>query len=340
MKKPMSVLVAIFALCLAERETAAATTNEWIGTARVLSAANQWSLGVAPTVEGNIRDWLIGGSAFNNLWASSGSLTANQTNITAGVRVYADTIYIASGVNTVHTNGGSVFDLGFQTGGVAGNRIVVKTGFDIASGVTNNVVLKSSTWVSSNANSVITFNHKGTGTLKIQNDWADTPVIALVFNGSTSNKVEFGSTITPTHTGGTTLNNISASLVTNNALASSGILVLTNGASLDLNGRNSTRIGTLKLGGTLMLNMDFSDAANEAVVFGNSAAVVWDGAAVLNLIGFSGGDTLRFGTDASGLTAQQLSQFRINGSSATFSLDANGYLQVATNHILSLYIIQ
>lgn len=340
MRRTASMIVAVLTLCLAERATAATATNEWVGTARVLSAANQWTPAVAPVTGGNIKDWLIGGSNFIDLWASAGSLTVNQTTDTNGVRVYADTVYIASGVNTVHTNGGSVFDLGFQTGGAAGNRFVVKTGFDIAPGVTNNVVLKSSTWASSNANNVITFNHNGTGVLKIQNDWVETPAIALIFNGNASNMVEFGSTITPTHTGGTTLNNMSASLVTNNALASSGILVLTNGASLDLNGHNNARVGALKLGGTRVLNMDFSDAANEAVVFGSSAAVAWDGAAVLNLIGFSGGDTLRFGTDAGGLTAQQLSQFRINGSPATFALDSNGYLQVSAIRILSLYIVQ
>lgn len=221
-------LVIAMVLGVAGVAAAASSTNEWVGTARLLHNGTQWSPNSAPTNGANIRDWVIGGSLFNNTWGTAGDLV-HSTN---GVRVYTDTVYIQSGVNLVHTNGGSVFDLGFTVAGDANSRIVVKSGFDIASGVTNNVILKSTKWASSNANNVITFNHNGTGTLKIQNDWVETPGVGMVYKGSAGNKVEFGAA--STYTGGTTLDNVAASMTINNSIGTSGNVVLTNGSSLNM----------------------------------------------------------------------------------------------------------
>ncbi|MEI8206558.1 MAG: hypothetical protein WCG03_06745, partial [Kiritimatiellales bacterium] len=233
MKKIIHILTAILVLGVTGVATAASSTNEWIGLSRTLYSATQWSTAVAPTSGVTILDWLIGGSllnASNNTWLSSGDLVNNNPTAT---RVYADVVYIQSGVNLIHTNNGPVFDLGFTVAGHTNNRIVVKTGFDIASGVTNNVALKTSYWVSSNANNVITFNHNGTGTLKIQNNWTDTPGIGLVYKGSAANKVEFGAA--STYTGGTTLDKVTASMTIANSIGNSaGNVVLTNGSSLNM----------------------------------------------------------------------------------------------------------
>ncbi len=215
-------------LCAAGVATAA-TTNEYVGTARLLNAANQWSPASAPTDSGNIRNWLIGGSGFKNFTAK-GDLVVNSAS--PAYRVYADTVYIAAGINSL-TSGGVVYDLGFNVAGSVDNRIVVKTGFDIAAGVTNNVALKSTQWASANANNQITFNHAGSGILKISNDWVETPNIALAYNGTGGNKVEFG--LASTYTGGTTLNNVSAKMLASSSIGNAaGNVVLTNGASLDM----------------------------------------------------------------------------------------------------------
>jgi len=286
--KGIARLVIAMVLGVTGGSTAASSTNEWVGVSRVLGAASQWSPNSAPTNGANIRDWVIGGPLLNetnNTWLSAGDLVNNSAT---ALRVYADTVYIQSGVNLIHTNNGSVFDLGFTVTGHADNRIVVKTGFDIASGVTNNVALRSTKWVSNNANNVITFNHNGSGILKIQNNWVETPGIALVYKGSAANKVEFGTT--STYTGGTTLDNVTASVITNISIgAASGSVVLTNGSSLNLAtfvltnkviGAAGSAVNTVISGAkarTLAIQ-----AQGDMILTNSSGTVVWNGAVTID----------------------------------------------------------
>jgi len=102
-------------------------------------------------------------------------------------------------------------------------------------------------------------------------------------------------------------------------------------AVLDMNGRNNTNAGRLSLatdGDTATI--DFSNAAAEALWFADSSAQAWAAATVLDLIGFDFElDQLRFGTDANGLTAQQLSQIRFDGQVINgVMLDSSGFLAI------------
>ncbi|MCF7817030.1 MAG: hypothetical protein K9M54_04045 [Kiritimatiellales bacterium] len=224
----------VITLAMGMAGIAAAATNEYVGLTRTLQTAGNWSGGL-PNNAAVIKDWLIGGPGFQNY--AYNQTTADLVNTSAtDLRLYVDTIYLASGVNNLsNTTSGIMYDLGFNFGAAAGNKIVVKTGFDIAADVTNNVILKAGRWVSTNASDVITFNHNGSGILKSSNDWIENAV-GLVYKGSAMNQVAFGlaSTAASTWTGGTTLDNVAASLTANNSIGKNGSVVLTNGASLNM----------------------------------------------------------------------------------------------------------
>ncbi|MCF7817029.1 MAG: hypothetical protein K9M54_04040 [Kiritimatiellales bacterium] len=229
-------MVMALAMGMAGIAAAASTTNNYVGLTRTLQTASNWSGGL-PNNGAAPQDWLIGGPGFQNF--SYNQTIGDLVNTSATeLRLYADTIYLASGINNLsNTTTGIKYDLGFNFAGAAGNKIVVQTGFDIAADVDNNVILKAGRWVSSNAGNVITFNHNGAGILKINNDWIENTV-GLVYKGSAMNQVAFGagSTAASTWTGGTTLDNVAASLTANNSIGKSGNIVLTNGASLDMAG--------------------------------------------------------------------------------------------------------
>ena len=65
------------------------------------------------------------------------------------------------------------------------------------------------------------------------------------------------------------------------------------------------------------------------VLFADSSAVNWTG--TLTLAGTLKSQTVRFGTSASALTADQLQKIDINGSAV--KLDAEGYLRYATTGV-------
>jgi hypothetical protein len=97
-----------------------------------------------------------------------------------------------------------------------------------------------------------------------------------------------------------------------------------NGGTLDLDSfsNGSLTIGNMQLNATSTI--DFSDLANSSIVFADLSATSWNAGASLNIVGFGAGDSLRFGTDASGLTPTQLSQLFVNGNGAT--IDSSGFV--------------
>lgn len=126
-----------------------------------------------------------------------------------------------------------------------------------------------------------------------------------------------------TYTGGTTLGGGTVLLGAANVIASSSGLTL-DGGTLDPGGFNQS-IGPVTLSANSTI--DFEAGASE-LDFANSASTTWSG--TLNLANWNPAtDKLRFGTDATGLTAAQLQSFEFNGASApTAQLDANGYLVI------------
>ncbi len=82
---------------------------------------------------------------------------------------------------------------------------------------------------------------------------------------------------------------------------------------------NSRAVGTL----SVISNSTLAVSAGAELSFGNSSALDW-GDNRLTITGAAAAHTLRFGTDANGLSAEQMKRIRRNGNRT--KLDANGYL--------------
>jgi autotransporter-associated beta strand protein len=96
------------------------------------------------------------------------------------------------------------------------------------------------------------------------------------------------------------------------------------GGTFNSGGTNQV-FGTLDLSGSATLDLS---AGSSAVSFANSSAFNWASFSLTVSNWTSGSDTLRFGTDASGLTPAQLNQviFADVEGSPTAQIDANGFL--------------
>jgi hypothetical protein len=94
-----------------------------------------------------------------------------------------------------------------------------------------------------------------------------------------------------------------------------GAVTLGVNATWDLNGRDNRNTGVLSMVAPgYACTVDFSDPAAEALWIANSSAQTWN-TEILNLAGFDfDTDEIRFGTDATGLTTNQLGQIRIDGA--------------------------
>jgi len=83
------------------------------------------------------------------------------------------------------------------------------------------------------------------------------------------------------------------------------------------------------LGGTLALG-----DGTGALEFANSSGQTWSGPLNVTFTGVWNPASLRFGTSDSGLSDAQLQSLRLNGESAWFQLDAQGYLWKMTGTLL------
>jgi autotransporter-associated beta strand protein len=114
------------------------------------------------------------------------------------------------------------------------------------------------------------------------------------------------------------------------SIVEGAILLGTNGAfNADINltlaggefdaGASTNAVGTL----SVISNSTLAVSAGAELSFGNSSALDW-GDNRLTITGAAAAHTLRFGTDANGLSAEQMKRIRWNGNRT--KLDANGYL--------------
>ncbi len=123
-----------------------------------------------------------------------------------------------------------------------------------------------------------------------------------------------------TYTGSTTLSNGTLLLGAAERIADSSSIIF-NGGALATNGLSET-MGTIQLSDDSTLDLG---SGVSALSFLDSSSLSWSGSAVLTISNFDEGlDSIRFGTDASGLSGSQLSQIVLNGGAA--SLDGSGYL--------------
>ncbi|CAN5491023.1 hypothetical protein BH09VER1_BH09VER1_51830 [soil metagenome] len=68
----------------------------------------------------------------------------------------------------------------------------------------------------------------------------------------------------------------------------------------------------------------------DRLVFDNSSSVDWGSGAVLTIFGLVEANSIRFGTDATGLTAGQLGQIQFNSYAGPVLIDSNGYIYTAS----------
>lgn len=141
----------------------------------------------------------------------------------------------------------------------------------------------------------------------------------LIKNGAGT--LWLGGSAANTFSGGTTLSAGAIVAAKNNALGSGALVA--SGGTFNTGGFNQS-LGTLDLNGSLTLDLG---AGSSAVSLANSSAMDW-GTFSLNIANWTlGSDTLRFGTDATGLTAEQLGLIAftdLGGLSA--KIDVNGYI--------------
>lgn len=100
--------------------------------------------------------------------------------------------------------------------------------------------------------------------------------------------------------------------------------------TFDVN-KNQTSMGFISFSGGSAdgtLNLVVDSAVTE-LAFADTSAVEWN-SGTLNITGYVPG-VLRFGTDANGLTATQLSQITVDGSGGAVALNSSGYLVNASS---------
>jgi autotransporter-associated beta strand protein len=120
-----------------------------------------------------------------------------------------------------------------------------------------------------------------------------------------------------TYSGGTIINGGTLAEGASNSLP--GTMTIGNG-TLDM-GAFAETLSTLDVTGAATINF----GAGGTLVFSSSAAVDWTGGTLTITGNFVSGSSLRFGTNASGLTATQLSKITIPGFN-TVALNSTGYL--------------
>ena len=126
---------------------------------------------------------------------------------------------------------------------------------------------------------------------------------------------------TNTYTGTTTVSAGTLALGASNVLPNSTAVSLGT-ATLSVGAGFTDTAGILNVAGSAVINL--GNAASKISFADNGALLTWAG--TLNLTGtFVPGASVRFGTDASGLTTNQLSRITVNGS-GTYKLDPAGYL--------------
>ena len=129
-----------------------------------------------------------------------------------------------------------------------------------------------------------------------------------------------------TYTGATTIGaGATLELATYGAITSSSGLTL-NGGTLDPDGLNQT-INALTLSASSTITYE---AGGAEIDFANSSSLTWSG--TLDVTNWNSSvDKLRFGTDSTGLTSNQLAQIEFNGAGlGTAQIDANGYIIAVT----------
>jgi autotransporter-associated beta strand protein len=123
-------------------------------------------------------------------------------------------------------------------------------------------------------------------------------------------------------TGHTTIDGGILQLATSQALSSLSAVTFNPGTTLKTGGYGGD-FSTLEINGAT--TFDFESLGTSQLFFADSSGIVWNTHNLVITNFMAGSDSIRFGTDGSGLTATQLAGITLNGSS-NLSLNSSGYL--------------
>jgi len=232
---------------------------------------------------------------------SGGTLNLNGGTLTAG-RIYSGGTSNSSTVNfnggTLKANAANATDF-LGTTAIPIKNAIVKSGGAVIDTNTFDVTvftaLTHDTGLGGTADGGLTKNSTGTLTLSGNN----------------------------TYTGATTISGGTLALGAANRIADTSNLVMS-GGTFATGGFGET-LGTLTLSATSFIDLG---SGTSALVFADSSGTTWGTSISLSFINFTAGvDTVRIGTNSSGLTGTQLALITINGSAA--SIDSSGFLAIA-----------
>jgi autotransporter-associated beta strand protein len=247
-----------------------------------------------------------------NVFANGGTIDNNGVNITIPVALLAAS---GNGVSSVAVNSGGSGYLGAPAVTFSGGGGTGAAGYAVVSGgvVTGIVVTNPGTGYTS-APAITLTGGGGSGAAIGTISTAANTSGGMTFSGSGTTTLSGANT----YTGATTINAGTLALGAANRIADASALVL-NGGTFATGGFSET-MNTLTLSSTSTIDFGLGTSA---LAFAASNAIAWSG--TLNLTNFDiGTDTLRFGTDASALTASQLSEISLTGFTA--GLDSSGFV--------------
>jgi len=340
-------LISLAALCLANFAPALYADTSWQGTTATWSTAANWSAGSPATgpqfaiypgsaaiqtldlAGGTGRvsigarfDLFAGGSGYTfngtagavaGFFLRSGGTVNGIVNNDDNVQTFNVPIKLTSGTGIAGPGAAMTFNA------AAGNMVFNGTGSTFAWTIN----LNGASALTFDGVFNITVGSSGQGAIVNTNSPVN-PNTGLIKNGSGT--LTLGGTAANTFTGVNTLNAGTILAAKTDALGAGNALIAS-GGTFNTGGLNQN-LGTLDLDGSVALDLG---SGASAVSFANSSALDWS-TFILNISNWTLGiDTLRFGTDATGLTAGQLALMNFSDlGNLPGQIDANGYVTPAS----------
>jgi|GEM_PF-1706261 len=306
------------------------------GTLSIGADSNLGAANTSVTMNGGTLSFLAG---INESASKRGLIINGTSTLSLGSSAFINWYGSLSGAGLLVKAGGSTFSLNNtnsnHTGGilVTGGTIRFRGGDGAMGAAGNGLSLSNGTYL--NASEDLTMGKSSEGVLRtitllsgivgININAAKTLTWegAIVGTGGL-NKTNDGTLVLlggATYTGNTTVTGGILRMGADQRISSVSGLIL-NGGTFDLGGHSQTMATLRVLADSTII---VGDGGLNTLVFGDSSAVVWTTGTVLSITGDAvSGQTIRVGTSASGLTADQLAQIFVNGNAV--SIDASGYL--------------
>jgi len=335
---PVALFVAL-GILQAQTPTPTPTPGNWTsnGTSLNWGTASNWSTANIPDTNAEIAVFnnsdtakainVDGNYTINKLQFSSANYTLSNNTLTINQNV-SDTTYNGILNNTANAQ---IINSNITIANSQGNFTTITSSASGGSITMNgNLAASTATNFSAGAGSLITVNGiiSGAGIVRFGSNPTGATTIAGSGTASNSGAVQFSQ-------GMVNLNRVGAlsgsnyvmdgaatiNLGADGAFGSANTFRVTNAsASMNTNGKDFT-LGAFDLDANSTMNLGAGDSN---LVFANSSAQTWSGTAFA-ITGFTPGvDSIRFGTSALGLTADQLGTITLDGFAA--QIDSSGFL--------------